>query len=161
MKKTILTVLAVCALAFTAAAQEGFAVKAGLNNVTIDVDGFGSESELGFYLGGSYTFETSGEIDIEPSLLVSIVDDLTALYIPVMAKYNISDQFNLQAGPQINYILEDNFDQGAFGLDLALGAAFNITEQFFVEARYGFEIVRDLENANINTLTVGVGYKIN
>ena len=104
---------------------------------------------------------SEGEIDIEPSLLVSIVDDLTALYIPVMAKYNISDQFNLQAGPQINYILEDNFDQGAFGLDLALGAAFNITEQFFVEARYGFEIVRDLENANINTLTVGVGYKIN
>ena len=160
MKKTILTVFVVFAMVFTAAAQEGFAVKAGLNNVTIDVDGFGSESELGFYLGGSYNFETSGELDIEPSLLVSIVDDLTALYIPVMAKYNISDQFNLQGGPQINYLLED-VDEGAFGLDLALGAAFNITEQFFVEARYGFEIVRDFENANINTLTVGVGYKIN
>ncbi|NNM19489.1 MAG: porin family protein [Croceitalea sp.] len=140
-------------------AQEGFAIKAGINNVTFDLDGFGSTSEMGFYLGGSYTFDTNGEIQIEPSVLVSIVDDLNALYIPVMAKYGVSDQFNLQAGPQINYILED-IDNGAFGLDLGLGAGFDISDKLFLEARYAFEIIRDLDNGSINTLTVGVGYRI-
>lgn len=160
MRKLIIAAVFVLSLSFSTYAQEGFAAKAGINNVTIDVDGFGSVSELGFYLGGSYTFATNGDIQIEPSLLVSIVDDLTSLYIPVMAKYPISDQFNLQAGPQINYILED-VDEGAFGLDLGFGAGFNISDQFFVEARYAFEILRDLEGGNINTLTAGVGYRFN
>jgi len=160
MRKLIIAAVFVLSLSFSTYAQEGFAAKAGINNVTIDVDGFGSVSELGFYLGGGYTFATNGDIQIEPSLLVSIVDDLTSLYIPVMAKYPISDQFNLQAGPQINYILED-VDEGAFGLDLGFGAGFNISDQFFVEARYAFEILRDLEGGNINTLTAGVGYRFN
>ena len=160
MKKLfVITVLAIC-LTFSMNAQEGFAAKAGVNNVTVDVDGFGSVSELGFYLGGSYTFDTNGEIQIEPSVLVSIVDDLTSLYIPVMAKYPISDQFNLQAGPQINYILED-VDEGAFGVDIGFGAGFNIDDNWFIEARYAFEIIRDIDDANINTFTGGIGYRFN
>lgn len=160
MKKLIIASVFILSITYSTYAQEGFAAKAGINNVTIDVDGFGSESELGFFLGGSYTFDTNGAIQIEPSVLVSIVDDLTALYIPVMAKYPISDQFNVQAGPQINYLLED-VDEGAFGVDLGFGAGFNIDDNWFVEARYAFELIRDLENANINTLTAGVGYRFN
>ncbi|MDT0608538.1 outer membrane beta-barrel protein [Croceitalea rosinachiae] len=158
MKKLIIATVFVLSFTFTIYAQEGFSAKAGINNVTFDVDGFGSTSELGFYLGGSYTFDANGEIQIEPSVLVSIVDDLTALYIPVMAKYPITDKFNVQAGPQINYLLED-VDEGAFGLDLGFGGGFNIDDNWFVEARYAFEILRDLEGGNINTLTAGVGYR--
>ena len=158
MKKLFICCLFSLPISMISFAQEGFSVKAGINNVTIDFDGFGSESELGFFLGGAYTFETNCEIQIEPSVLVSIVDDLTALYIPVMAKYPISDQFNIQAGPQINYILED-IDDGAFGIDLGAGAGFAIDDNWFVEARYAFEIVRSLDGANINTLTAGVGYR--
>lgn len=167
MKKTV--IVFVLALGFTLStyAQEGFAAKAGFNNVSVNVDSGGffdsSDSELGFFFGGGYNFEVSEEIDIEPSLLFSIVDDLTSLYIPVMAKYKISEKFNIQAGPQINYLLEDLPD-GEFGLDLAFGGAFNIDSNWFVEARYGFQISRggdfgDL--VDINTLTVGGGYRFN
>ena len=160
MKKLFICCFFSLSISMISFAQEGFSAKAGINNVTIDLDGFGSESELGFFLGGSYTFETNCPVQIEPSVLVSIVDDLTALYIPVMAKYPISDQFNIQAGPQINYLLED-VDEGAFGLDLGLGAGFNIDENWFVEARYAFELFRDVDGFNINTLTAGVGYRFN
>lgn len=158
MKKLVLTLVMVAFFSFAVNAQEGPAIKAGINNVTFDIDGFGSTSELGFYIGGSYTFDTNGELQIEPSALVSIVDDLTSLYIPVMVKYPITDQFNIQGGPQINYLLED-VDEGAFGVDIGFGAGFNITESFFVEARYAFEVIRDLEGGNLNTLTAGVGYR--
>jgi opacity protein-like surface antigen len=167
MKKFVIVLVFTVGLTMNTYSQEGFAVKAGFNNVSINVDSGGffdaSDSELGFFVGGGYNFVASEQIDIEPSLLISFVDDLTSLYIPVMAKYKISDKFNVQAGPQINYLLEDLPD-GEFGLDLAFGGGYNIDSNWFVEARYGFQISRggdfgDL--VDINTLTVGAGYRFN
>ncbi len=165
MKKLLITAVLVLSIMMFTHAQEGFAAKAGFNLVTINVDtpGFFDEddSELGVFFGGGYNFELSEEFDIEPSLLFSIVDELTSLYIPVMAKYKISEKFNIQAGPQINYLLEDLPD-GEFGLDLAFGGAYKIDSNWFVEARYGLQISRggdfgDL--VDINTLTFGAGYR--
>ena len=146
-------------------AQEGFSAKAGLNNVSIslDVDEFGSvsTSNLGFFLGGGYNLELNENFDLEPSILLSFVNELTSLYIPIMAKYKITETFNIQAGPQINYLLEDVPD-GALGVDLAFGGGYNFTENWFIEARYGFELMRGGdygEAVNINTLTIGTGYR--
>lgn len=167
MKKLVIVLVLTIGLTMSSYAQEGFAAKAGFNNVSINVDSGGffdaSDSELGFFIGGGYNFVASEQFDIEPSLLLSFVDDLTSLYIPVMAKYKISDKFNIQAGPQINYLLEDLPD-GEFGLDLAFGGGYNIDSNWFVEARYGIQISRggdfgDL--VDINTLTVGAGYRFN
>lgn len=139
-------------------AQDGFSVKAGYNSVSFDFGGV-SVSEGGFFVGVAYQFELSEEIDIEPSVLYSLVSDLSSLYVPVMVKYNLSEEFNIQAGPQINYILEDNFDEAAFGLDIAFGAGYSFSEQFFAEARYGLQVSRDLEGVDVNTFTIGVGYR--
>jgi opacity protein-like surface antigen len=165
MKKVFICLLFSLAISTMSFAQEGFAVKAGINNVSIKVDagefGSASESELGFFVGGGYNFVVCETVDIEPSVLLSIVDDLTSLYIPIMAKYKVADSFNIQAGPQINYLLEDLPD-GEFGMDIAVGAGYQFDDNWFVEARYGFEISRggDFgEFTDINTLTAGVGYR--
>ena len=165
MKKLFICFLFSSAISTLSFAQEGFAVKAGINNVSVKVDagefGSASDSELGFFVGGGYNFEAGEQFDIEPSVLLSIVNDLTSIYIPIMAKYEVADSFNIQAGPQINYLLEDLPD-GEFGLDLAVGAGYQFDDNWFVEARYGFEISRggDFgEVADINTLTVGAGYR--
>ena len=94
------------------------------------------------------------------------------LYVPIMAKYYIGDsQFNLQAGPQAAIILDEVGGMNAFGLDLGFGAGFDITENFFLEARYAFEVTNRMGDefaeafpesdakVRINTLQVGVGYK--
>jgi hypothetical protein len=167
MKKVVLGLCFLVGGIFMAQAQEGFAVKAGLNNVSVSVDlgtfGNVSDSELGFFVGGGYNFEIDEQWAIEPSLLLSIVSDLTSLYIPVMLKYEVAPSFNIQAGPQINYLLEDVPD-GALGIDLALGGGYQINDNWFVEARYGFEVMRggDYGDAvSINTLTIGAGYRFN
>ena len=111
MKKFGVIAFFVLGVTFSVSAQQGFAVKAGINNVTAKVDlgsfGDASDSELGFYVGGGYNFELSDKIDLEPSALLSIVSDLTSLYIPVMFKYEVVESFNVQAGPQVHYLLED------------------------------------------------------
>ena len=168
-KQFVLSVLFISILTMYTYGQEGFAAKAGFNNVSINVDtgdsffGDASDSELGFYVGGGYNFELSEDFDIEPSLLFSFVDDLTSLYIPVMFKYKVADKFNIQGGPQINYLLEDLPD-GEFGLDLAIGGGYQINSNWFVEARYGFQVSRGGDFGDfvdINTLTIGAGYRFN
>lgn len=167
MKKLGVIAIFVFGITVSGYAQEGFALKAGINSVSAKVDlgilGNSSSSELGFYVGGGYNFELDDTWSVEPSALLSIVSDLTALYIPIMAKYEIAESFTIQAGPQVNYLLEDVPD-GAFGLDLAIGGGYQINDNWFVEARYGFEISRggDFgELVDYNTLTIGAGYRFN
>ncbi|MBT8297527.1 MAG: porin family protein [Maribacter sp.] len=160
MKKVVLAA-ALALLGLAVNAQEGFFGKVGLSNVTAKVDFLGasvSDSEMGFFAGVGYNFEVSDEFEVEPSVLFSFVQDLNSLYIPIMAKYKVADAFSIQAGPQINYLLED-VPQGEFGLDLAFGVGYNFTEQFFADARYAFEVSRDIEGFSLNTLQIGVGYR--
>lgn len=168
MKK--LSILLTLALTFTITsltAQNGFSAKAGLNIVSVSIDlgsAFGgsvSNSETGFYIGGAYNFEVNEKFKVEPGLLFSLVNQANAVYVPVMGQYYFSEDFYAQAGPQINYLLED-VDDGAMGIDLAIGGGYNITDTWFVEARYGFEVFRggDFgEFTSINTLSIGGGYR--
>ncbi|MBT8183277.1 MAG: porin family protein, partial [Eudoraea sp.] len=135
----------------------------GLSSVSIKVDlgefgGSVSDSEIGFFAGLGYNFEVSEEFEVEPSILYSLVSDLNSLYVPVMAKYKVSNEFSIQAGPQINYLLED-LPEGEFGLDFAFGVGYNFTEQLFADARYAFEISRGVDGFSVNSLQIGVGYR--
>ncbi len=160
MKKVVL-IAALALFGFNVNAQEGFFGKVGLSNVTAKVDVLGvnvSDSELGFLVGVGYNFEVSDTFEVEPSVLYSLVSDLNSLYVPIMAKYKVADEFTIQAGPQINYLLED-MPMGEFGLDLAFGVGYNFTEQIFADARYAFEVSRDIEGFSLNSLQIGVGYR--
>ena len=165
MKKLLVTgafmILAVAGL------QAQLSAQAGLNNVTVKLDtpGFGSasDSELGIFFGGGYEFSVDEDFSIEPSALLSLVSDLTSLYIPVMAKYEVAEDIKVVAGPQINLLLEDIPD-GELGIDLGIGGEYNFADDWFAFARYAFQISRggDFGDVyNINTLTLGVGKRFN
>ncbi|EAR01941.1 porin family protein [Maribacter sp. HTCC2170] len=160
MKKVVL-VAALALFSFSVSAQEGFFGKVGLSNVTAKVDILGasvSDSEMGFLAGVGYNFVVDDTFEVEPSVLFSVVSDLNSLYIPIMAKYKVAEEFSIQAGPQINYLLED-MTQGEFGLDLAFGVGYNFSDQFFADARYALEVSRDIEGFSLNSLQIGVGYR--
>ncbi len=168
MKKIVLSIVIIFLFTLSIYAQEGFAAKAGLNNITQRVDlgplgGTVSDGELGFFIGGGYNFEVDDIWDIEPSVLLSFVDELTSLYIPVMAKYKFGEGFNVQAGPQLNILLED-VEDGAVGIDIAFGGGYQIDDNWFVEGRFGIEVARGGDFGDLtsfNTLTLGAGYRFN
>jgi hypothetical protein len=164
MKKQIL--VGIFALFTAVFAHAQWSVMAGLNNVTVKVDvpGFGSasDSELGIFFGGGYEFEVDDKISLEPSVLLSFVSDLSSLYIPVMAEYEVSENVKVVAGPQLNILLED-VEDGATGVDLGLGGEYTFTGGWFAFARFAFQIARGGDFGdfyNINTLTLGVGKKL-
>ncbi len=155
-------------------AQTRFGLTAGYLDVTVRSTFEGvsaSMNEPGFYLGALADFTVSEAFHIQPGINYGQIEDSGVLFIPVMGKYYIPNSgFSLQAGPQATYLLEDTDEEiNAFGLDIKLGAGYDITNNFFVDAYYALGLTNRLSNeftqvygdvkSKINSLTVGLGYK--
>ncbi|MDX1471084.1 MAG: outer membrane beta-barrel protein [Flavobacteriaceae bacterium] len=176
MKHFILVIFLAVVGNFTVTAQKtAFGLTAGYLNLQEKVksdEGDFSEDYSGFYAGAFADITVSESFHIVPGINYGNVEDSGLLFFPVMAKYLISGSgFYFQGGPQGTLILENDLEEIAdsFGIDLSLGAGYNINENFFVDARYSFEITNRLNDDfdtegfdikyRINSLFVGVGYK--
>lgn len=169
MKKLILLAL-MFNLAFVMQAQNNidFGITAGYLNVRASVKGDGltiSDSASGFYAGLVVDIVATEKFHVQPELLYLNAEEGDALMLPIMGKFYIADKLNFQAGPQFVFTLEDmpdDFSSVEFGL--AGGLGFDITEQFFLEGRYSFQINNSYtgpEDIKLrgNYLTLGAGFK--
>jgi opacity protein-like surface antigen len=172
MKKIILSAAAIFAFGIASAQTDGmkFGVKAGVNNTNFTGD-LDSDSQTSFYVGGFVDFSIADKFHLQPELLYSMegADDASVSYlkIPVMGKYYIVDGFNVQAGPYIGFKVaaDDTVDDGIKSMDfgLGLGAAYDLSNGLFVDARYnlGLQNISEEDSFDIKTsgIQVGVGYK--
>ncbi len=150
MKKLILVVIAICGYTVATAQEIKLGIKGGLNLCTL-VGSDESRMLVGANLGGFVEIKTSEKLSFQPELLVSIqgartdgyTKQLKYLYIPLMTKYKITENFNIQAGPQIglltsakynNYEVKDRYNSFDFGVNLGVG--YELSENMFLEARY-------------------------
>lgn len=165
MKKIIFFAVFTVA-AITSANAQNFAAKAGFGSLSSSE---GGNSVTGFSVGVSADFEMTETVDVQPEVIYSTFEGGGLLSVPLLAKYYVAKKFNLQGGPQLNYDLgEKPFEEyNAFGLGLAAGGGYDINEQFFVDARYNFELTdrftgdSDMAEGSLkfNLLSVGVGYR--
>ena len=169
MKKLFFVGLAVVGFVCSSQAQDvRFGATAGYLNARGSVKAEGisiSDSESGFYFGAAADFEVAENFNIQPELLYVNVNEASALFLPILGKFAISEKFNLQAGPQLVFSLEDEIPDeiSSFEFDIAGGIGYDITEDFFVEARYTFQLNNSYtgsEDVKLrgNYLTVGLGY---
>ncbi len=175
MKKLLLcAAIAVFGLSSMNAQDIKFGAKAGVDVASLKakVSGFSlTASETGFYVGGFAEIEVSDAITFQPELLyVSIStesDDssLSHISIPLMAKFGLSEKFNVLAGPALGILLDTAENTKSFNYGIEAGAAFDITEALFVEARYNIGLANLIENApsgvssKLSGLFVGAGYR--
>lgn len=174
MKKILLSSIALLAFGLTNA-QDGasFGVKGGLDIVSYKVpgsiefdeeEGFVttgsvSESATGFFVGGFVEFGIADKFTLQPGLNYHTASKdgfkLDFISIPVLAKYEIAEKFNLMAGPSMFYSLEsDDQDKTRFNFDI--GASYNFTDKFFIEPRYSAGLTGDIK---IGHILIGAGYK--
>ena len=163
MKKIIFIAVALLAFGFANAQDDmSFGVKGGLDLVGIKADSY-SESLTGFFVGGFVEFGITDQFTLQPGLnyhtASKTVEDVKIkanfLSIPVLVKYAIAEKFKLMAGPSLYYSLEsDDDDKTRFNLDI--GAAYEITENFFVEPRYSVGATGDVK---VSHFLIGAGYK--
>ena len=153
-----------------------YGIKAGYNSFVARASAEGnsaSVSESGFYFGFFADFEVSEKFNIQPELQYVIItgdgDNGNVLVVPVMGKYKASEELSILAGPQFDYILDDDTEGiKKFGLGLAVGAAYDISDQFLLDLRYSFGLSNRLEDNEVdgvdvklkfNFFQVGIGYR--
>lgn len=172
MKKLFFAAFAV--FAFASVQAQTFGVLGGLSMMSAKAEAgsfSATESETGFHLGGFAELELSDQFMLQPEVTYTIAGDVSILGINAIAKYNVSDDFNIQLGPQIGFVggdfgdaLDDIDDTTKLNLQLALGAGYNINEELFVQARYGFQLndhyTGDADASyKVSGFAVSVGYK--
>ncbi len=172
MKKLLFFTIAIFVFSLVNAQQ--FGIKAGFNSTSakITFDGASvSGSSSGFYAGFLANFELSDQVELQPELLFVNISENgqneSSLLLPIMFKYNVSDEFSILAGPQVRYILEESVeDITNFGVDFGAGVSYDIDENFFVDARYMFGLTNQYTGsldmtAKYSFFQVGIGYKFN
>jgi len=179
--KNLLIILVVSVFAFSVQGQEiKFGAKAGANfsnlNFSSDFGSLTPDGATSFYIGGLADIGFSEKLHIQPELLYSIEgakdSDISYLALPVMFKYYILGGLNVQAGPQVGFVLDaengtDGLKSTNFGFNF--GAAYELPGGFFADARYNLglsNIVDDQGNQGADDFKVktkgfqiGVGFR--
>ncbi|WKL45797.1 porin family protein [Flavobacterium pectinovorum] len=165
MKKIILCAIAVMAFGFANAQKTRFGVKGGLNIATIG-GADRADALIGFQLGGFAEINIWKKLYIQPELLFSTQGakfdryngdrniNLSYINIPVVAKYYITKQFSVEAGPQLGLLVSSKNieDEKSVDAGFNLGAGYNFTDNFSVGIRYtiGLTSVYDYNDYNDN-----------
>ncbi|AWH83661.1 hypothetical protein HYN59_00370 [Flavobacterium album] len=176
MKKLFFSALAVMAFGFAAQAQEDefpiVGVKAGVNFSNFDSDA-DTDGATGFYAGISLDMALKGHFHFQPEMLYSKEgakdQSISYLRIPAMAKYYITQGFNIQLGPVLGARVDaenKELRKGTKALDYgaAGGLSYELKSGFLIDARYywGLEdISRHDEGGKVrnNCIQVGLGYR--
>ncbi|AWX45640.1 hypothetical protein HME9304_02667 [Flagellimonas maritima] len=168
LKKFLLT-FAFMGVIFTGFAQNvDFGLTGGFANIAERIKEGNttiSNSESGIYVGAFADFEVNSGFSIQPELLYVTVEEFQSLVVPISAKFYMTDIFNIQVGPQLAFILEEIPDSfTGVQIDIAGGIGLDITELFFVQARYSYQLNNTFTGSDdvkikYNYLTIGVGYK--
>ncbi|MEY8847754.1 porin family protein [Psychroserpens sp. XS_ASV72] len=156
-----------------------FGLKAGYTSLSlkVSVDGeSASDNVSGFYVGAFAELHISETFSLQPELYYSTYYDsgenTSVLNVPIMAKYYVDERFAIFAGPQFDYLLEKEASEGIerFGIALAAGLAFDVTDQVLIDLRYAFGLTNRLDaelpgleqfdvKTYFNYLHIGLGYR--
>lgn len=156
-----------------------YGVKAGANfsNLKIDFDGAGisPDGATNIFVGGYVDVGVAEKLNFQPELQYSIegAKDASVSFInlPLMLKYYLVEGFNLQAGPQIGFVVDaeggDTDGLKSTNFVLNIGAAYELPAGFFADARYNFGLSNiaeeepGFEDVGLKTkgFQLGVGYR--
>ncbi|WP_337967170.1 porin family protein [uncultured Flavobacterium sp.] len=157
MKRIILAAMAVMVFGFANAQKTRFGVKGGLNLTTFAGGNYWDAGSLvGFQVGGFAEIKVIERLAIQPEVLFSTQgakidggsfgdfdDKLNYINVPVLAKFFITKQFTVEAGPQLGFLvsakqdghdIKDSFKSVDTGFNF--GAGYNFTDNVSVNLRY-------------------------
>lgn len=151
-----------------------FGVKAGLSGSTFLGSGFANISpQIGFYAGGIVEIPAFFEnFYLQPELLFALqgadigVSNLNLFYVhlPLMAKYHIIDEVAVEFGPQIGFLLSDNWDDPVTQLEtntinfgINIGAGYRMDENFYFQLRFTPGFTKIIDNTNLKNGVVQIG----
>ena len=187
MKKLFFSTLFLCLSILISNAQDvKFGGKAGLNIATLTGDDTeGVDNRISFHIGGVVEIPVSEVFSVQPELLYSDqgaeVDDIKIkfgyLNLPVLAKFYVTEGFDVVAGPQLGFLVSAEGEQDGISVDIddffksidfgiGIGAGYELENGINFGARYNIGIT-DLNDTDepgelMNSVfQISVGYFFN
>lgn len=196
MKKIIFTVLAAAAFSTVASAQTPdvkIGAKAGVNFSNFSkIDNMDTKMKTSFHLGAVAEIFINEKFSVQPEVLYSSQgskiesnflgvkfngdSQLDYIQIPIMAKYYIAEGFNVQAGPQVGFLvkaesslgtnllsgtgttdIKDQMNSVDFGINLGLG--YELPMGVFFDARYNLGLTKLEKDRQVAGVAVAKDYK--
>lgn len=153
-----------------------FGFKAGYSSLSARVianDFSVSNNGNGFYIGAFGEFFIQDQFYFQPELLYANFSEdgqsSDVLILPLLFKYKPAKKIGLLFGPQFDFLLneEDTRDLKILGIGVALGAAYEITDNIILDTKYSFGVNNRLKNssdfnnvkAKISYFQIGLGYR--
>ena len=165
-------------------AQVKYGAKAGLNIATLNGDVEGVKSLVGFHVGGFAQVPLAAKFTFQPEVVYSAQGakedggdgkiNLGYINVPLMFKYAIAEKFNVEAGPQIGFLVsakekyngnsDDIKDQlNSVDFSIGLGASYDFTQNLSADVRYnaGVSNIAKESDSKIRNgvFQIGLGYK--
>jgi opacity protein-like surface antigen len=173
MKKVLfIAVVVLLGLGNLSAQKTTYGVTAGFHSldISVSVDGLTvSTSGSGYFVGFFADFNVSDNFNIQSEIHFASAyqdgDAANEIIIPVMVKYYVSEKFNIQAGPQFDFIVDESENVNKFGVGLGFGAGYDISEKIFAATRYTLGLSNRIQDgpsgmsAKFNTFQIGLGYR--
>lgn len=176
--KNVLVVAALAMLSTGAFAQVKLGVKLGLNISNLKVEGDAGDSKIGPLAGVMAEFPLSDKFSFRPEAVFSIEGykesdkalNANYLNIPLMAKYNATENVFVFAGPQVGLLVSATYDGDdtkdsfkGLNLGLGVGAGYELESGFGADLRYniGLSDISDVDGTEVkaSTIQLGVFYK--
>ena len=167
MKNFILIVLTAFLTTSVISQEIDLGLKAGANFASI-TDASGLSNRTGFLIGVFAGVKFSDKLGIQGDLLYSQQGansdpkdiDLNYINVPIVLKYYLVQGFNLQAGPQFGFIVDDNIEAESFDLAGVLGLGYDFPFGIRIEGRHNFgltDVFNSIKGKNSVT-SIAIGY---
>jgi len=169
-KKLLLFVLLCTSLSLFAQEKEErtfgkttFGIKAGLDH-TMVINSQKAVNSVDFYAGLFAETSLSRKLSLQYEMRYSSYGNNYFVEIPLLLKYHFNDKFSMTLGPRMDFLTNDRAGARNFSMAAEIGAQYNITKQFFLDASYsvGFEnqiVINPIRTGSRNNLRFGIGYK--
>ena len=154
-----------------------FGLKAGANFSNLEGDNVDGSTYTSYHFGAVLEFKLLENLSLQPELLYSSqgkkvdvagVKDINYNYVtvPVLAKFYLtSKKLSLEAGPQFSFLINEDvaeqFEAESFDFAAAVGLGYNITDNFFAQARYVMGLTEANKDAEVTNrvIQLSVGYR--
>ncbi|CAM4259125.1 porin family protein [Zobellia nedashkovskayae] len=150
-----------------------FGGKAGINFTTLlGENADNTSAKVGAFIGGVVEIPVADNFYVQPELVFALQGadlgpsnvSLVYVQIPLMAKYHITDEVAVELGPQVGFLLGDNWDEDLNGQDtnstdlgINLGGGYRMDENFYFQLRLGFGLSKVLDFSGTHNGAVSVG----
>ena len=163
------------------------------------------QRKIGFYAGGFLQLGIADKLNFQPELIfavqgtgvliqdiqltdkngVTTVSDFesnineSTLAIPLVLRYHLTENFFLDGGPQIGYIIDRNenikkdpfaefgdpsqlmeFDYDKFDLGLMFGTGYNLSQNFTLNGRFFFGLIERDNAVKSSVFNLGLEYNL-